>query len=442
MNTTSGSYPAWPGWETIRVIGRGSFGSVYEIERDLMGHREKAAMKVITIPQSDSDVEELYDSGYDEQSVTAAFQAHLQSILREYSLMREMNGSANVVSCDDVQIIQHDDSIGWDILIRMELLTPLTKVRPEGSVEEQAQRLGRDMCHALMLCRQHGIIHRDIKPQNIFLSPNGDYKLGDFGIAKTIERTSGGTKIGTYKYMAPEVYNNEPYGQGADIYSLGLVLHWVLNERRAPFVPLPPAPTSAAAEEEGRQRRLRGEALPAPAHGSEALQRIVLKACAYDPKDRYQTADEMLRDLEALRGRFTPTPDTPPITPPEVKDPPAWQAQPVDVPAQDPNRNSRKTAKNHIADRNGSGQGRGKGILWIGVAAAVVLLVALSAVLLRGGGKKEPESKWVVLRHASYQNGELYYREENTYSELGRIRSDRYNYNYDGTQTQEYTLNE
>ena len=50
----------WPGWETVRLIGRGSFGAVYEIERDMLGEKEKAALKVITIPQSSSDIDELY----------------------------------------------------------------------------------------------------------------------------------------------------------------------------------------------------------------------------------------------------------------------------------------------------------------------------------------------------------------------------------------------
>ena len=290
----------WPGWETVRLIGHGSFGAVYEIERDVFGHKEKAALKAITLPQSSCDIEELYDSGYDEASITATFESHLKSIVNEYSLMREMNGAANVVNCDDFRIVQHDDGIGWDIYIKMELLTPLSKALDKRPDDEQVIRIAKDMCSALILCRKYGIIHRDIKPQNIFVSKNGDYKLGDFGIAKTIEKTSGGTKIGTYKYMAPEVYNNQPYNLTADIYSLGLVMHWMLNERRSPFMPLPPAPAVASQEEEARIRRFRGEPIPAPVHGSEALKRIVLKACAYDPNDRYQSADEMLRELNAL----------------------------------------------------------------------------------------------------------------------------------------------
>ena len=294
--------PTWPGWETVRLIGRGSFGAVYEIERSVYGHKEQAAMKVITIPQSESDIEELYDSGYDEASVTATFQSHLEKIVNEYSLMREMNGAANVVNCDDIRVVDHDDSIGWDIYIRMELLTPLAKAVDRQPSDETVIQIASDICKALILCRKHDIIHRDIKPQNIFVSKNGDYKLGDFGIAKTMEKTSGGTKIGTYKYMAPEVYNNQEYNLTADIYSLGLVLYWLLNERRTPFLPLPPSTPTSTDEDEARARRFKGEAIPAPAHGSEELQRIVLKACKYDPKERYQSAEDMLRDLEALRS--------------------------------------------------------------------------------------------------------------------------------------------
>ena len=230
----------WPGWETVRLIGRGNYGAVYEIERDMLGEKEKAALKVISIPQNDSDIGEMYSDGYDDESITSTFQEHLKSIVAEYTLMRKLNGSANVVNCDDVRYVQHDDGFGWDIFIKMELLTPLADTLPAAVSEEQVIKIAKDLCHALVQCRQFEIVHRDIKPQNIFVSPLGDYKLGDFGIAKTVEKTTGGTKIGTYKYMAPEVYNNQPYGAGADIYSLGLVLYWLLNERRMPFLPLPP----------------------------------------------------------------------------------------------------------------------------------------------------------------------------------------------------------
>ena len=290
----------WPGWETVRLIGRGSFGAVYEIERDVFGHKERAALKVITIPQSESDIDELLNDGYDEESITTRFEGYLHDIVREYSLMADMKGCANIVYCDDVRYIQHDNGMGWDIYIKMELLTALPKALGKSVSDEQVVKIGTDLCSALAFCEKRNLLHRDIKPQNVFVASDGTYKLGDFGIAKTAERTTSGTKTGTYKYMAPEVYNNMPYGGKADIYSLGLVLYWLLNDRRTPFLPMPPQLPSASDEDSARTRRFRGEPTPAPVHGSEALKRIVLKACAYNPDDRYQTADEMLRELNAL----------------------------------------------------------------------------------------------------------------------------------------------
>lgn len=289
----------WPGWQTVRLIGQGSFGTVYEIQRQVFEETEKAALKVISIPQNRSEIDELYSDGYDEESITSTFQSHLKSIVAEYTLTRKMNDCVNIVTCEDVRYVQHDDGIGWDIFIKMELLTPLVKALGDEDPEQIAIRLGLDMCNALSECRKHEIVHRDIKPQNIFVSEAGDYKLGDFGIAKTVEKTTGGTKIGTYKYMAPEVYNNQPYGCSADIYSLGMVMYWLLNKRRMPFLPLPPEKLKVGMEETARKRRMAGEPLLPPACGGSLLKQVVLRACAFDPQERYQTPNQMQRDLLA-----------------------------------------------------------------------------------------------------------------------------------------------
>jgi len=291
---------SWPGWKTVGRIGKGGFGAVYEIERNLFGEVEKAALKVISIPADQNEVEELRAEGYDDESITDTFHSYLKEIVNEYTLMKKMNGCANVVSCDDVRYVQRADGIGWDIFIRMELLTPLQKALQEQISEQTVIRMGMDLCRALMECKKHGIVHRDIKPQNILVSANGDFKLGDFGIAKTVEKTVGGTRIGTYKYMAPEVYLNRPYGAAVDLYSLGLVMYWMLNERRLPFLPLPPVKLTAQTLEESFRRRFSGEQIPPPVHGSRRLKEIVGKACAFDPRERYSNAGQMYEDLEKL----------------------------------------------------------------------------------------------------------------------------------------------
>ena len=291
----------WDGWRTVGVIGRGSFGTVYQIERRVGGGTEKAALKVVTVPHNKSDIDELLGEGYDGASITKRFESYLREIMREYGIMAEMKGCANIVYCDDVRYVQHDDDLGWDIFIKMELLTPLTRALPTVPDDRQVAKLAWDICGALAFCEKRNILHRDIKPQNILMAPDGTYKLGDFGIAKTAEKTERGTKTGTFNYMAPEVFNNRPYGLRADIYSFGLVLYWLLNERRGPFLPLPPEVPTGSAEAAARQRRFAGEPLPPPAHGCAELRRIALKACAYDPEQRYRDANEMLADLRMLR---------------------------------------------------------------------------------------------------------------------------------------------
>lgn len=128
------------------------------------------------------------------------FYGVVENITHEFSIMSRFKGTANVVSYDDHKVICHKDGIGWDILIRMELLTPLlTYAYQHPFARRDIIQLGIDICKALELCQRYNTIHRDIQPENIFVSQNGDFKLGDFGIARTIERTmSGLSKKGTY----------------------------------------------------------------------------------------------------------------------------------------------------------------------------------------------------------------------------------------------------
>jgi len=294
-------------WTLNRLIGEGSFGLVYEAVREDFGRTYKAAVKVITIPQSQSEISSVMADGMNEESVTAYFRSFVEALVDEFSLMSQLKGNSNVVSYEDHTVIPHTRQIGWDILIRMELLTPMLRFLKEHALTRRdICRLGIDMCKALELCKKYNIIHRDIKPENIFVSEIGDFKLGDFGIARTVEKTSSGlSKKGTYTYMAPEVYKGNQYGANVDIYSLGIVLYRFLNGNRTPFLPDYPAPITHSDRETALVKRISGEQIPTPKYADGDFTSIVLKACAYDPGERYTNPAHMRQDLESVMPILT-----------------------------------------------------------------------------------------------------------------------------------------
>lgn len=294
--------PIFGNWKIKHKIGEGSFGQVFEIQRTDFGQVYRAALKVITVPQNEAELHAALEEGMTTAQAEQYFYSVVEDIVREFAIMAKLKGTANVVSYEDHTVIRHSDGIGWDILIRMELLNPLLPYAYKHPFSRRdIIRLGIDMCKALELCQKYNIIHRDIKPENIFVNDNGDFKLGDFGIARTVEKTmSGLSKKGTYNYMAPEVYRGSEYGFGVDIYSLGIVLYRLLNKNRLPFLPPAPDPITYHNRESALAKRMSGEPIPQPFYGEGRLSEIVLKACAFSPKDRYSSPAQMRQELEAI----------------------------------------------------------------------------------------------------------------------------------------------
>ena len=295
--------PIFGYWKIEEELGSGAEGSLYRISRtDALGHVYYSALKYISVPSTDAEIPSLMAGGMSLEEVAAYYESVLENTTQEFELLVKLKGNSNIVSYEDHEIIRHEDGIGWDILIRLEELTPLVRYSIDNPLSpDDVCHLGRDICRGLSLCKQYGIVHRDIKPDNIFLSPSGSYKLGDFGISRIIEKTTSGlSRKGTYEYMAPEVYWGRDYGATVDLYSLGMVMYRYLNDGRMPFMNQSPLPIQAGDRENSFVKRVNGHEMPAPKYGSEELKRIVLKACAYDRADRYQDADEMLQDLEAL----------------------------------------------------------------------------------------------------------------------------------------------
>jgi serine/threonine protein kinase len=287
----------------VSQIGEGEFSKVYKIVKEEFGFKYYSALKVIPVPQSSSEISQLKELGLDGDSLNTYIDDMVVDLIKEIDLLREFKGMTNIVGYEDHKIIPKEGEPGYTILIRMELLESLAQVFQSRKLgEEDALRVGIDICRVLERLEMRRSIHRDIKPENIFLSKYGDYKLGDFGIARRIEKTlSDMSRKGTYNYMAPEVFTWQKYGATVDLYSLGIVLYRILNSGRVPFLPTHTTVLRPSDKEAAFSRRINGEPLPPPDGASPELSRIVLKACAYEHRKRYANATEMRIALEEYK---------------------------------------------------------------------------------------------------------------------------------------------
>ena len=294
----------WPEWKITEKIGEGSFGKVYKACRSEQGTTFYSAIKVITIPSNPGELSSVRSESPNEQSVKEYFQGLVDECIQEVSTMEYFRGNSHVVSVEDYKVVEYLDDIGWDIYIRMEYLTSFMEYCAGRALsEEDVLRLGIDLCKALEYCQCQNIIHRDIKPENIFVSRFGEFKLGDFGIARELERTmSGLSKKGTYSYMAPEMYKGEAYDARVDIYSLGIVLYKLRNHNRLPFIRLEKQLITYRDKENALNKRMAGEKLPKPAEASDAFAKVILKACAFDREERFKNAEEFREALERVKS--------------------------------------------------------------------------------------------------------------------------------------------
>ena len=293
----------WPEWKLVEKIGEGSFGKVYKAKRTERGRSFYSAIKIISIPASKGELDSVRSEMNNEQSTREYFRNLVEDCIQEIYTMEHFCGNSHVVSFEDFKVVEYLDEIGWDISIRMEYLTSfMDYCTGKELTEKEVIKLGCDLAMALIYCRKLNIIHRDVKPENIFVSRFGDFKLGDFGIAREQAHTmSNMSKKGTYSYMAPEIYKGEKYDSSIDIYSLGIVLYKLMNQNRLPFLSLDKQLITYRDKETALARRMAGEKMPAPVNASAAFSHIILKACAYEPGKRYRKPEDMLRDLEKLR---------------------------------------------------------------------------------------------------------------------------------------------
>lgn len=272
-------------------VAEGRSSKVFKVSRTTEGVTSYMCLKTVKFPRNNDEVSKAIASGkymnVDEYLCTLE-----QEVRCNMEKMLQLKENGNIVRFEDYGIIK--ESSCFYVVMLMELLTPLSDyLKADKIMPKEVIKIGWDLCNALEGFRHEGIMHHNIKPDNIYVDGRGNYKLGDFGISDIGER-----KYEAGGYSAPELLSVGSEDYASDVYSLGVVLYKLLNNNRGPFLPAFPAPISLSDREQATVKRLRGDLFPRPANADYNLAKIIFKATAFNPVDRYDAPFLMRRDFE------------------------------------------------------------------------------------------------------------------------------------------------
>ncbi len=269
-------------YQIVSLLGAGGMGRVFKALDPIIGRT--VAIKTLTV---DLEADQLAD--------------FKQRFFREAQSAGRVS-HPNVVTIFD---IGEADGVAFIAMEYVEgrTLRELLHARAPLAVDE-ACRIAAEVAHALEAAHKHGIVHRDVKPDNIMLAPDGGVKLMDFGIARLPDgvRTKTGLVLGSPSYIAPEGIVGKPVDGRSDIFALGVALYEMLTGvvpfRRPDVTAVLYSIVNDAHEPPSRHN----PRVPA------VFERILARALAKHPDDRYQDAAAFARELAGWRSLPRPTP--------------------------------------------------------------------------------------------------------------------------------------
>lgn len=302
------------GYTLKKRIGKGGFAKVYYVSKATpeINLTSERALKVITFPTGEEYLKTLREKDNDKGATNQYFKDKLDKYADEIKFMKELSskGIRQIVQYYDHDVVPGKDIVEgitfkqYTLLIMMEFLTDFkdySKKRPLSVAD--VIHLGKDVLTALDICHQKGIMHRDIKRNNILVD-NKDrneitFKLADFGISTRLGETHTPVlqEVGTKMYLPPEVLRKEQsYDQTCDLYSLGILLYILLNGQKIPFQTI----QTTEDREVAIEKRKDDQRPTLPSQAPKALGNLILKAIKPNRKQRFQSAHEFLKELEKV----------------------------------------------------------------------------------------------------------------------------------------------
>lgn len=291
----------------LKLLGVGGFSYVYEMEDSLSPNRHYAA-KILGLGSKRVEEQQVFQAAVIQHN-SGELSENVMRIIAFWILKIQADNAGKLIGYIPfgeenyweaeglpVQIILTEK---LDAVLLRDKYLKLSLLREELKTEEEVIRFAKDIGRALFTVHSQGYLHRDIKLENIFWDEECKlYKLGDFGIARYVGEEGAETAVFTDGYGAPEIERSlsSSYNLTADIYSFGIVLFLLLNNLKFP---------ASDGYHVNIVQYSKDFILPAAEKSSEAMAAVIRKMCSYRAEDRYQSVEEVLRDIGKIDGSYT-----------------------------------------------------------------------------------------------------------------------------------------
>lgn len=291
----------------LKLLGVGGFSYVYEMEDSLSPNRHYAA-KILGLGSTRVEEQQVFQAAVIQHN-SGELSENVMRIIAFWILKIQADNAGKLIGYIPfgeenyweaeglpVQIILTEK---LDAVLLRDKYLKLSLLREELKTEEEVIRFAKDIGRALFTVHSQGYLHRDIKLENIFWDEERKiYKLGDFGIARYVGEEGAETAVFTDGYGAPEIERSlsSSYNLTADIYSFGIVLFLLLNNLKFP---------ASDGYHVNIVQYSKDFILPAAEKSSEAMAAVIRKMCSYRAEDRYQSVEEVLRDIGKIDGSYT-----------------------------------------------------------------------------------------------------------------------------------------
>ena len=270
---------------------------------------EKYIVKIISVPASQKQLDALLLTGAYKDAAAAMeyFKELSDGIVKEAETLQQLAKLEGFLPYDDWQVVpMEDNKLGYNVYLVSSYKRSLEKfLRRNTMTHLGAVNLGLDLCAALAICRRAGYMYVDLKPSNIYLTGEREYRIGDLGFVnlKSLKYTALPSKYRS-AYTAPELHDAlATLNPTTDTYAVGMVLYQIYNNGQLPI-----------------QDHAPSEELPAPLNADYEMAEIIMKAISPDPRTRWQNPIEMGQSLVSYMQRniVNDTPIVPPAAQPSV----------------------------------------------------------------------------------------------------------------------------